>query len=177
MICVTDPQEAAVRDAQLREAAAQPDAPEWVFAWTLGPGVHRDGDPVAGVLGIQARVAHNGSVARLDEFVGGARFTLLSPLEDPAGRLGAAAAAAWRRIGGVSVHVGSGPAYEDVDGHYAAWFAERDVEVVLVRPDFYIFGGGALEDTDELVRELVAALALRDVVEVTPGAGLPTPGP
>jgi hypothetical protein len=49
--------------------------------------------------------------------------------------------------------------------------------VVLVRPDFYIFGGGALEDADELVRELVAALALRDVVEVTPGTGVAAPGP
>jgi 3-(3-hydroxy-phenyl)propionate hydroxylase/flavoprotein hydroxylase len=50
---------------------------------------------------------------------------------------------AWRRVGGVSVHVGSDADYDDVDADYAAWFAELGVELVLVHPDFYVFGGGA----------------------------------
>jgi hypothetical protein len=105
-------------------------------------------------------VAHHGSVGLLDDVVGSPRFTLLSPHRDPAELLGAEAAAAWRRLGGVSAHVGSGGGYEDVDGGYAAWFAQHGVEVVLVRPDFYVFGGGALDDADELVGDLMSQLGL-----------------
>jgi hypothetical protein len=35
----------------------------------------------------------------------------------------------------VSAHVGSDGDYED----YAAWFAKFGVELMLVRPDFYVF--------------------------------------
>jgi 2-polyprenyl-6-methoxyphenol hydroxylase-like FAD-dependent oxidoreductase len=160
IICLTDPAQAAARDAQLREAAALGPTPAWTPAWQLGSGVHRDGDPLAGLLGVQARVEHNGSVARLDDIIGSPRFTLLSTRGDPSQHLGAEAAAAWQRLGGVSAHVGPGTEYDDVDGGYAAWFAQSSVELVLVRPDFYVFGGGRLEDADELVRELAGRLAL-----------------
>jgi 2-polyprenyl-6-methoxyphenol hydroxylase-like FAD-dependent oxidoreductase len=168
IICLTDPQQAAARDAQLREAAALGPAPEWTPAWRLGPGVHRDGDPVAGLLGVQARVAHHGSVARLDDIVGSPRFTLLSTRGEPSPHLGAEAADAWQRLGGVSVHVGPGAEYDDVDGDYAAWFAHSSAELVLVRPDFYVFGGGRLEDADELVRELAGRLELRVQADSAP---------
>jgi hypothetical protein len=160
MICITDAEQAAARDAQLREVGAQGPAPEWIPSWSLGPGVHRDGDPVAGVLAIQARARRGGSVMRLDDIVGAPRFTLLSPRGDPLEHLGAEARTAWQRLGGVSVYIGSGADYEDIDGDYAAWFAKLGVETVLVRPDFYVFGGGALKDADELVLELADRLAL-----------------
>jgi 2-polyprenyl-6-methoxyphenol hydroxylase-like FAD-dependent oxidoreductase len=172
IICITDPERAAARDAQLREAGAQGPAPEWTPSWSLGPGVHRDSDQVAGVLGVQARVEHNRSVTRLDDIVGSPRFMLLSPYGEPSQYLGGAAAAAWDRLDGVSVHVGRSTEYDDVDGDYAAWFAKLGVELVLVRPDFYVFGGGALDDADKLVRELARRLDLQDQAGLPPGSGV-----
>jgi hypothetical protein len=58
--------------------------------------------------------------------------------------------------------------YDDVDGDYAAWFEKLGVELVLVRPDFYVFGGGTVEDADELVHELADQLALHQKVELSP---------
>jgi 3-(3-hydroxy-phenyl)propionate hydroxylase/flavoprotein hydroxylase len=177
MICLTDPEQSATRDANLRAVAAGPGAPEWTPSWSLGPGVHRDGDPAGGVLGIQARVQRAGSIERLDDIIGSPRFTLLSLRADPSEHLGAEAAALWQRLGGVSVHVGPDADYDDVDGDYVSWFSKLGVELVLVRPDFYVFGGGALEDADELVLELAGQLRLRQEMELPPGSVVTTPGP
>jgi 2-polyprenyl-6-methoxyphenol hydroxylase-like FAD-dependent oxidoreductase len=176
IICLTDPEAAAARDANLRALATGPGAPEWTPTWNLGPGVHRDGDPVAGALAIHARVRHDGTVARLDDLLGSPRFTLLSAHGDPSEQLGVAAAAAWQRLDGVCAHVGPGADYEDLDGDYAAWFADQGVELVLVRPDFYVFGGGALTDADELVRELSGRLSLRQDARLPLSSGMPLPG-
>jgi 2-polyprenyl-6-methoxyphenol hydroxylase-like FAD-dependent oxidoreductase len=173
IICITDTDQAAARDANLRDAAAQGPAPEWIPTWSLGPGVHRDQDPSAGVLGIQARVRHGGTAARLDDILGSPRFTLLSPRGDPSEHLGAEAAAAWRRLNGISVHIGPEGDYEDIDGDYAAWFAKLGVEMVLVRPDFYVFGGGALEGTDEMVLELADLLILQEAPGLPAGSEAP----
>ena len=53
-------------------------------------------------------------------------------------------------------------AIDDIDGTYADWFGLIEREVVLVRPDFYVFGSSAtLAGADRLVRELGPAIALR----------------
>jgi hypothetical protein len=46
------------------------------------------------------------------------------------------------------------------------------VELVLVRPDFYVFGGGALDDADKLVLELAARLDLQEQAALSPGSGV-----
>lgn len=161
LICVTDPVEAAERDQRLRAAAQGTVTAPTNRGWALGPGLHRDGDPLAGRLGVQAHVEHDGRRVLLDDLLDGPRFGLVSPKGDPAEQLGPEATAAWRRLGGYTAHVGPGGDHADADGHYADWFAERDVELVLMRPDFYVYGSGALEDADVLVRSLAAALAVR----------------
>ena len=155
--CVSDPEQAAARDAVLRQMDGS-SLPE--LAWKLGPGIHRDGDPLAGRLSIQARVAHNGTVARLDDLLGGPKFVLLSTTGDPAHHLSPDTRAAWERLGGVSVHVGPDSEYHDVDGRYREWFAQSGVELVLVRPDFYAFGSGMLADADALTRDLTTRLTV-----------------
>jgi 2-polyprenyl-6-methoxyphenol hydroxylase-like FAD-dependent oxidoreductase len=160
LICITDPEQASARDANLRALAAQSGPVDWMPTWKLGPGVHREGDPVAGLLGIQGRVAHNGSLGRLDEILGSPRFTLLSVRGDPSEHLGPEAARAWQRLGGVSAHVGPEAEFHDVDGDYTSWFSNSGVELVLVRPDCYVFGSGSLRDADELVHDLAERLAL-----------------
>ncbi len=48
---------------------------------------------------------------------------------------------------------------EDVEGGYAAWFdGLGSDQVVLVRPDFYVFGHAAMPEVDALVGELQAKL-------------------
>jgi hypothetical protein len=68
------------------------------------------------------------------------------------------------------VHVGPDADYDDADGDYASWFAQLGVELVLVRPDFYVFGGGGVEDADELVLELAGQLRLLQEVGLPPGS-------
>ena len=49
----------------------------------------------------------------------------------------------------------------DLDGIYAKWFADAGVDVVLQRPDFYLFGTSATAaGAGELVHRLRSALNL-----------------
>lgn len=58
------------------------------------------------------------------------------------------------------VHVapaGSAAEVVDVDGAYAAHFAERGWEVVVTHPDVYVFCGGSLAELPEIVDDLARA--------------------
>lgn len=54
---------------------------------------------------------------------------------------------------------------QDYDGQYRAWFAdEMDPDsVVLVRPDFYIFGHCPLRDVNRMVSELSDKLGYKAI--------------
>ncbi len=93
-------------------------------------------------------------------FVVGCGFTLLSPCGDPAAHLDPAAAAFFATLGGVAAQVGPDGPVVDVDGVYARWFAEKGVDVVLQRSDFYVFGTAArVADAGTLVSALRATFA------------------
>jgi len=78
IVCITDPEQAAARDAQLREAAAQGPAPEWTPSWSLDRACIWIRTRRQACWGIQALVRHDGTVARLDDILGAPRFALLS---------------------------------------------------------------------------------------------------
>jgi 2-polyprenyl-6-methoxyphenol hydroxylase-like FAD-dependent oxidoreductase len=184
VICIADAAEAAARDAVMTAAveSGQMVAPPPPLG--IGPGILLDGDRHAGQLFVQGRIARGDATGRFDDVVGGG-FTLVSPSADPARHLDADAAAFFAALGGITVHVSSdasaartaahvadatavrdvdgiGTAVRDVDGTYARWFADHGVEVVLQRPDFYVFGTAAsVEETSILVQRLRAALAVR----------------
>ena len=42
----------------------------------------------------------------------------------------------------------------DIDGDYARWFRELAADVVVIRPDFYVFGAGAATGLPGLVDAL-----------------------
>jgi hypothetical protein len=42
----------------------------------------------------------------------------------------------------------------DIDGDYTRWFRELSADVVVIRPDFYVFGAGAATDLPGLVDAL-----------------------
>jgi 3-(3-hydroxy-phenyl)propionate hydroxylase len=128
--------------------------------WTLSGGTLRD-DQIGGKLGLQATVSTPTGSALLDDVVPPPGFVLLGRDSDPAELLSPAQRATWHRLRGRSVHFGPG-GLTDAEGKYAQWFDRLNTSVVLIRPDFQVFGGvpdpGA---TGELVDQLAGhALAL-----------------
>lgn len=60
-------------------------------------------------------------------------------------------------LGGTCISVSSD---EDVGGEYSQWFANdmgRD-HVVLIRPDFYVFGHASVSEVNDLVQQLKAKM-------------------
>ena len=158
VICVPDSAEAALRDAGMIAAARDRGPTPPLPAPSLGPGLLGD-DPLAGHLCIQGEVVHAGRRGRFDDVVGRG-FTLLSPAGDPRSRLGPELAAFFASLGGIAAHVAPGAAVEDVGGHYARWFGDHGVGVVLQRPDFHVFGTApTIDGSAALVAALRAALA------------------
>lgn len=151
VICIADPQEAAARDAAMMAAAAQGQQMPAPAALPIGAGVTRAGDPLAGQLFIQGRVRWRGAEGLFDDVVGRG-WILLAAGGDPRAALDAETASWFAALGGIAVGD-----VEDLDGTYARWFAEHGVDVVLQRPDFYLFGAG--DDAGALLRDLRRALS------------------
>ncbi len=159
MVCILDPEEAAGRDEMLRMARENPEmAPPPPPPWRLGEGVFAD-DERAGYLGVQARLAHDGRTALLDDHLGGATWCLLGHGFDPDEHLSEASLEHWSGVGGRSVAIGRDLDYVDVDGRYGSWFAELGAVGILVRPDFHVFGvAAAADEIDDLVRQLASQI-------------------
>jgi len=163
IICVSDAKAALARDAQLREARRDPQlAPPPPPPWRVTPGLATaSDDDLAGLLSVQGRVRIGERTGLLEDLIG-TGFSLVSIRENPAASLGTDATTIWGRLGGRSIYVGGeGAMAEDLDGTYASWFAERDVELILIRPDFVIYGSA--RDTDagnDLVLSLGDALGI-----------------
>jgi hypothetical protein len=108
-------------------------------------------------LGLQARVGLDGVVGMLDDLCSEpGRFMLIGADRDSVESLDPALAAGWRALGGVSLDFGTA-GWIDVDDKYGQWFDALDARVVLVRPDFYIFGTspGSPVSTNLLVADLL----------------------
>lgn len=158
VICVADPDEATERDARMIPAARTAGLMVPPASTKVGPGCWLSDDPVAGSLFLQARASKSGCTARFDDLTGGARFVLLSHLDDP-GRFLSPSQRAWlESIGGLVVQVGPGAAIDDALGAYGRWLGEHDRAVVLARPDFTLFGSAS---TLALSGALVDALRAR----------------
>jgi 2-polyprenyl-6-methoxyphenol hydroxylase-like FAD-dependent oxidoreductase len=153
MFCMTDPEECALRDAGLQglETLGIQEASK---NWLLRGGTVQD-DGVGGNLGLQGKVGTRTRTALLDEIIPPPTFVLLGRDGDPVDRLSAPMYAAWQRLGGRSAHFGPG-GLVDSEGKYARWLQQLNAEVVLIRPDFQVFGG-VLDPstTDGLVHNLV----------------------
>jgi len=159
VICVSDPREAASRDAAMIAAARETGFTPPLPTPAIGPGLLLDGDALAGHLFLQGRVRNGAASGRFDDVVARG-FTLSSPVADPAEHLAPDLAAFFTSLGGTSAHVGPEAPVRDLDGSYARWFAQHGVAVVLQRPDFHIFGTApAIDGAAHLVQALRSALA------------------
>jgi len=105
----------------------------------------------AGELGLQAVVRRGAEEGLFDDVVGGG-FTVVSTVADPGSVLDAAQLRFLSDIDSRVVHVGGDVV--DVEGKYASYLAEKGWEVVVTRPDFYVFGGGSLAELPGIIDEL-----------------------
>jgi 2-polyprenyl-6-methoxyphenol hydroxylase-like FAD-dependent oxidoreductase len=138
MFCMTDPEECALRDAGLKQIDGL-GIQEASKNWLLRGGTLQD-DGIGGNLALQAIVNTGTRTALLDEILPPPSFVLLGRDGDPVDRLSPSTRAAWRRLGGRSAHFGPG-GLADSEGKYAAWFEQLNASVVVIRPDFQVFGG------------------------------------
>ena len=152
VICMTDPDEVALRDARIEGGAEGPGpGAEAAAGAALGDGgAYRSDDPNAGYLSVQGRVRRDGREGLFDDVVGpgwqllmrsqGARPVLDPSVQD-----------AMRALRGVVADFGPQGDTVDLDGAYAAWFDRLGVEAVLVRPDLYVFGTSRASEVGPLV--------------------------
>ncbi len=158
VICVSDPDAAAARDAAMIAAARETGLSPPLPAPAIGPGFLLDGDSSAGRLFPQGIVRRGDATGRFDDVVGRG-FALLAPAADPARFLAPELADWFASLGGVRARVAPDGPVRDVQGTYARWFAAHDVGVALQRPDFHVFGTApAADGAGMLVGRLRAAL-------------------
>jgi len=158
VICVPDPAEAAARDARMIAAAKSAGLSPPLPPAALGPGCFMPGDRLAGQLFVQDRVRAGARTGLFDDVVGRG-WTLVSPHCDPVTRLDPELAAFFASLGGSSAWVGGSGPVVDLHGSYARWFSSAGVDVVLQRPDFYVFGTAQLDGARGLVGGLREQLA------------------
>ena len=159
VICVTDPEAAAARDKAFRtgQAPPLPDFPRLTsgLLYQAGDGMP---DPSAGTLGVQGRVVCQGRTGRFDDLVGGG-WAVLCRKHESAALLSDGQREFLGRIGARILHVTrarteAADSVVDIDGDYTRWFRELSADVVVIRPDFYVFGAGAATDLPGLVDAL-----------------------
>jgi hypothetical protein len=156
LFCMTDLDQADLLHADLKRIGdlGVQDANK---DWPLRGGTLRD-DGIGGNLGLQAMVTTRMRTALLDDIIAPPSFVLLGRDVDPVELLSPIQRAAWQQLGGRSAHFGPG-GLKDAEAKYAAWFDRLNASVVLVRPDFHLFGG-VLDPhaTDGLVQDLAERL-------------------
>ena len=145
IICIPDAEAAAARDADFLSGRAAPPPP---FPHLTDGLLDRDETGMvssgAGLLSPHVMVAHGTTEARLDDLVGPG-FTVISRGLDPKVELQPKAQAALARLGTKFVtlqHDGHGDVI-DLDGRLVAFMAERGWQTMIVRPDFYVYGGAS----------------------------------
>ncbi|MFJ8856045.1 bifunctional 3-(3-hydroxy-phenyl)propionate/3-hydroxycinnamic acid hydroxylase [Streptomyces sp. NPDC102437] len=171
ILCETDPEKAAARDAGIRRHGLPPVPP--MPALTAGFLSKADGSSSArGRLGVQGLIVHEDKVKRFDD-VAGSGWTLFCAdrsLAEDARRICDA-------VSGLLtisvVYVSKAPvdfpgSYVDFDGTYNRWFASSNAQAILVRPDFYTYGQA---NTSAEVADLLSAMVsgLRNPLDATPG--------
>ena len=163
IICVPDLDEAAARDRAFLSGEAPPPPP---FPHITGGLIHRasDGsaDPGAGLLSPHGEVERDGRRERLDDMVdAGSGFVVIARGFDARLCLPSGTLASLAEIGTRYVALSSGAAaVRDVDGRLQAFLDEQGWAAMIVRPDFYVYGGVRDEEgLPALAADLIQDLA------------------
>ncbi len=150
VICISDPAEAAARDALMAGSVAPGEVSDVPPLPGIADGIIAPGDPRAGRLVVQGRVVGpDGRAVRFDDVHGaGWRLVTSAPHVLPADL------EAW--FSGIGGRVVAVEPSDDPDGTYAEHFAHLGVTAVLQRPDFHLYGAG--DEPTALVDHLRTAL-------------------
>jgi hypothetical protein len=166
-VLVTDPEQARLRDDQLRSGLA----PRPPLFPRLGAGIVRapdapdalDAAEADGRPALQARVAIDGTVDRLDEHFARPGWRIVSRHRPPDDLFTADQRQLLSMLGVEIVHVTRGRAqgsFLDIDGEYDLWFLRTGRKAFLERPDAYVFGTvRTIDELPALLDELVKSLA------------------
>lgn len=158
IVCVTDPDAAAARDATLLSGNPVQLTPfPHLVEGVLAPG------PAAGRLSVQSRVAADGRSGLFDDVCGGG-WTILCRRGEVEEGLPREHLEFLARIGANIVHITPADvpgAVVDLDLDYHQWFAELGADAIVVRPDFYVYGACRSPDLPDLITTLMAALTAR----------------
>jgi hypothetical protein len=119
--------------------------------------VARNGARGAGDAFPQALVRRNGTTGRFDD-VAGRGFMIIARGMEPA--LSAEDRAFWQSLGGTVVRLGA-DAVEDADGGYTRLMDEYDCDVLIKRPDYYLFGACRHAELPAALADLRAQLTER----------------
>ena len=144
IICIPDAAQAAARDHDFLSGSAAPPPP---FPHLTDGLVHRAPDgapsPGAGLLAPHVTARRAGRTARLDDLLGPG--WLLLATADPTATLGPAAGLLDRLSARIACldDPASACAITDLDGRLAPFMAAQGWTAMLVRPDFYVYGGAA----------------------------------
>lgn len=163
IICMPDPEEAAARDAAFLGGSAPPPPP---FPQMTDGLLHRDRDGKltdgAGLLAPHVDVLADGERRRLDEVARVGEFSIISRGFDPVEKIEPRLLHALAVVGTSYVGLGStdgSRGVEDLDGRLEAFLDQHGWAAVIVRPDFYVYGGAAdATALENLVRDLLTHL-------------------
>ncbi|HKT16632.1 MAG TPA: bifunctional 3-(3-hydroxy-phenyl)propionate/3-hydroxycinnamic acid hydroxylase [Stellaceae bacterium] len=161
-----DPEKVKLRDEQLMAMQAEKDrarGEKRLIAFRV-PGVEagfiaRGGVPGAGDAFPQARVRRGRAEGRFDD-VAGRGFIILARGVDLSRALGGEDRAFWQRLGGslVTLADSSSPASPDAvidaEGLYGRLMDEYRCDVIVKRPDYYMFGACRTDGLKALIADL-----------------------
>jgi hypothetical protein len=157
-----DPEKVRERDAQLRALQAEKErsgGQKQLIAFRV-PGfaagfVARGGGAGAGDAFPQARVRQGGREGQFDD-IAGTGFLILARGADPSRALPAGDLAFWRKLGGKILRMDDD--LIDSDGHYGKLMDEYGCDIIVKRPDHYVFGACRVDGLAALIADLRAQL-------------------
>lgn len=168
LICTADPREAEQRDLAFKSGTAPPPPPFPCLTHGLlrrmPEGSLQQG---AGLLSPHVSVQSKSTQGRLDEVIG-LGFLLITTSANPLEGLDAEYTAALQAIGMRYVRLCSQTedgCYKDLDCRLDPFLEQQGWDVMIVRPDFYVYGGAlGLADRKSLVDAFVSDLRTEGVL-------------
>jgi 3-(3-hydroxy-phenyl)propionate hydroxylase/flavoprotein hydroxylase len=144
VVCVSDPVKAAERDAAYLSGNVAPLPP---FPG-LTDGLLQEDGQLRGILGVHGSIEIDGKVSRYDDVIQRGFHLLVRGDEDPLALLDAQQLNFIRDYGLQVVRLApqadsAKGIYRDVSGKYLQFMAEAGLKVLVVRPDYYCYGGVA----------------------------------
>jgi 3-(3-hydroxy-phenyl)propionate hydroxylase/flavoprotein hydroxylase len=144
VVCVSDPVQAAERDAAYLSGNVAPLPP---FPG-LTDGLLQEGSELRGILGVHGSIEINGNVGRYDDVIGRGFHLLVRGDEDPLAPLDPQLLTFINEydlkvVRLATVADSAKGIYRDVSGKYLQFMAEAGLKALIVRPDYYCYGGVA----------------------------------